>query len=286
MSRRLNHFFLRLGKGGVFSFSILLVVLLGWLDYITGFEVSFSYFYLLPISLVTWYVGIRSGLFITGLGVLSWLGSNWLAGEVYTSEWIRYFNAGVRLAVFSMIASLFYQLKTAIESERALARTDYLTGVFNRREFTEQLELEIKRANRFAYPVSLAYIDLDNFKQVNDVYGHSVGDEHLKLIAASVSVIIRKTDLFARLGGDEFGLFLPNVDQRGAKITLEKIERAVLHELRRLNSPVTLSAGVITFNCPPKSVDLMLKEADALMYNAKQAGKKKILYIEIIEGNL
>lgn len=273
--------FALLGRVGNLALSVLLVIALGWLDYVTGFEISFSFFYLIPISLITWYVGIREGILFTIIGVLTWLISNWLAGDTYSNEWIRLFNAGVRLTVFSMIAFLLYELKLAIHTERVLARTDFLTGVFNRREFTEQLSLEINRAERLHYPVTFAYIDLDNFKTLNDEKGHSAGDGQLRLIAQTITQVIRKTDLFARLGGDEFGLFLPNVDQVNAKIAIEKVSKAVVHELRLLNSPITLSIGVVTFHTPPDNVDKILNKADALMYQAKQAGKQHAVYFEV-----
>lgn len=275
-----DEWFSIMGRKGILAFSILLVACLGWLDYATGFEITFSFFYLIPITLITWYAGLRAGISMTFLGVSTWLVSNWLAGETYTSEWIRFFNVGIRLSVFSLFAYLLHELKSAYNTERVLARTDFLTGVFNRREFIEQLEIEIGRAKRLDYPVSLAYIDLDNFKYVNDGKGHSAGDEQLRLIAHTIMGVIRKTDLFARLGGDEFGLFLPNVDRASAKNVMEKIENAVMRELDRVNSPVTLSAGVVTFQAPPANVDTLLQRADALMYQAKQSGKKRTIYKE------
>lgn len=275
---RLDRLFGVLGGNRILFIALVLIALLGWLDYVTGFEISFSFFYLLPISLTAWYVGIGTSHLITGISVLTWLISNRLAGEVYSSEWIHFFNAGVRLVVFTGIATLLYELKTAFQLERRIARTDYLTGVFNRREFIEQLGLELRRADRLKYPISLAYIDLDNFKQVNDEQGHSAGDEHLKLIATTISNVIRKTDLFARLGGDEFGLFLANVDRRNAEFVLKKIQSAVMHELEEKNSPVTLSIGVVTFLSPPLNVDAMLRRADELMYQAKNKGKDRAVY--------
>lgn len=278
---QLNYFFLALGKRRIFIFSALLLLVLGWGDYATGFEISFSFFYLIPISIVTWYIGIRSGYFMTMCGLLIWVVSNLLAGETYSSEWIRFFNTAVRLVVFMMIASLIHELRTALQKEHESARTDYLTGVFNSREFHEQLEIEIKRASRLHYPISLAYIDLDNFKRVNDAYGHSTGDVQLKRIAEIIGTTIRKTDIFARLGGDEFALLLPNLDSEHAKLVFQKVERAVLQGLAELNSPITLSAGVVTFKSTPKNVDDMLRKADALMYEAKNSGKAKAMYFVV-----
>lgn len=282
MTRRtfasLNSFFFLLGKRGVFIFAGMLLLLLGWVDYATGFEISFSFFYLIPISIATWYIGIRSGYLMTLIGVLTWVFSNQLAGESYSSEWIRFFNTAVRLTVFMMIANLLHELKTALQKEHDLARTDHLTGVFNSREFYEQLAFEIKRADRLHYPISLVYIDLDNFKRVNDTYGHSIGDIQLKRFAQTVTATIRKTDLFARLGGDEFALLLPNVERQQAELVFKKVENEVMKGLAELQSPITLSAGVITFKRAPESVDEMIHKADALMYEAKTSGKGKAMY--------
>jgi diguanylate cyclase (GGDEF)-like protein len=177
-----------------------------------------------------------------------------------------------------MIANLLHELKTALQKEHEIARTDYLTGVFNSREFHEQLAFEVKRADRLHYPISLAYIDLDNFKRVNDTYGHSAGDFQLKRVTQTITATIRETDLFARLGGDEFALLLPNVDRQQAELVFQKIENEVMKELAELQSPITLSAGVITFKQPPESVDEMIRKADALMYEAKISGKGKAMY--------
>jgi diguanylate cyclase (GGDEF)-like protein len=279
----LERWLAQLSSSAIFLLAAVLVAFLGWLDYATGFEISFSFFYLLPISLTAWYLNLKHAYFFTAVSILTWLISNWAAGQYYSSEWIRFFNALVRLGTFFMIAYLIHTLKFALHAEQTTARTDYLTGIYNKRHFITQLELELKRANRLQYPVSMVYIDLDNFKMVNDDLGHHAGDAQLTLIAQTISGLIRKTDLFARLGGDEFGLFLPDTDQARARPVLEKIERTVLHELSILNSPITLSMGVITFQAPPQDTDTIIKAADALMYQAKQTGKQQTIYHQFDE---
>jgi diguanylate cyclase (GGDEF)-like protein len=279
--RLLNGFFFTLGRGGVFAIVIFLVVLIGWLDYWMGYELSLSFFYLFPLGLATWYLNRRAGYLVAFFCVVIWDLANRANGQVLSSELIRYWNMGIRMASYSAVALVLGNLKLAIQVERTIARTDDLTGVFNRREFNEQLAFEVQRAVRLMYPISLAYIDLDNFKQVNDEQGHSMGDKHLKLIAQTIAVVIRKTDLLARLGGDEFGLFLPNVDATNVKIVVEKICKAVERELTDIQSPVTLSVGVVTFKIPPMSVDEMIHKADALMYQAKLTGKNQVIYFEV-----
>ena len=272
-----------MSKAAFIPLTVLLVALLGWLDYATGFEIAFSFFYLIPISMAAWYLTLKYAQILTVTSLLLWMISNWLAGESYSSEWIRFFNTAIRLATFLMFAHVLSNLKAAFRSEQHTARTDYLTGIHNKRQFIEQLGLELKRASRLQYPVSMVYIDLDNFKMVNDDLGHEAGDRQLALIAQTIAGLVRKTDLFARLGGDEFGLFLPDTDQARARPVLEKIESKVSQELRRLNSPVTLSIGVITYHNPPQDPKAIIQAADALMYQAKQTGKHRTLYHDFNE---
>lgn len=280
-ANRLNGLFSRMSKRRVIVLVTLLTMLFGLLDYWVGYEVSLSFFYLMPIGIATWYFGGRIGYGSALICVVVWDISNRFSGQVHTSELVRYWNMGIRMASYSAFVLLLSELKLALQFERLLARTDHLTGIFNGREFIEQLKFEIQRAERLQYPVSLAYVDLDNFKKVNDEHGHSMGDQHLQLIAHTISAVIRKTDLFARLGGDEFGLFLPNVDQTNARFVLGKIEDAVMRELKEIESPVTLSIGVVTFKSPPATVDDMIRKADALMYQAKLMGKHQTVYFEV-----
>ncbi|MCL4273002.1 MAG: GGDEF domain-containing protein [Anaerolineales bacterium] len=271
----------QLSTTGVYAIAFLLIVLIGWLDYSAGSEIAFSFLYLLPISFVTWYASLRGGYFVIAASLAVWLVTTRLTGEYYHSEWTRYFDLGSRLAVNLLIAFLLNELKLALQLEREMSRRDPLTGIFNSREFRAQLGQELQRADRLSYPISLMYIDLDNFKQVNDTRGHSAGDEQLKRIAQVIGGIIRKTDLFARLGGDEFALFLPNVDRASVKYVVNKVEEAVSREMTALASPVTLSIGVVTFHSPPLSVDDLLNKADALMYRAKTAGKQRAMYFVV-----
>lgn len=278
---RIDAWLNRLSPEGVHLVVLVTVAVIAALDYFIGYEATTSFFYLIPIFLATWYRSARLGYLVTIAGILLWTWTNAATGEVYSNAFIPVWNAAVRIFTFSLFVYLLQELKLAYHSERALARTDHLTGIFNSREFYEQLELELKRADRLVYPISLAFIDLDNFKRVNDELGHIEGDAQLRKVTAAVSGAIRKTDLFARLGGDEFALFLPNVDQANAKQVMQKIESSVAAEMQAIGSPITLSVGVITFSRPPESVIELLRKADALMYQAKTLGKNRALYFEV-----
>ena len=277
---RIHTFFAKRNKPTALYAGLLLVALVGYLDYVTGFEVSISFLYLVPISLVTWYVSSRAGYLVTFMSISTWILSNWAAGETYTQEIFRYWNASTRLVVFILVIWLLQEFKRALAHERMLSQTDYLTGIANNREFYQQIQAELRRASRSKRPISLAYIDLDGFKQVNDRLGHRSGDALLRTVANIFQSTIRRTDTAARLGGDEFAILLPNTGQAGAHCIMQRLQAAFLKRMEEAQTNVTLSAGVITFTHLPDSVDEMIHQADALMYKAKTGGKNEILFAE------
>jgi len=278
---RLHKVFSSLSRNSVLLVVLTMIVFLGYLDYVTGVEISFSFFYLIPISITAWYVGVKAGTVIVGISIIAWGVSNQLAGQTYSNGMTLYFNGLVRILVFLMIAMLLNELKLALRHEQKLSQTDYLTGALAKREFYARAELEIHRAHRYLLPLTLAFIDLDSFKLVNDSYGHAEGDNQLKSISDAAASVIRKNDIFARVGGDEFALLLPETDRQNAMFVVQKVKDCMMSNLQRRNSPVTLSIGVITFANAPLSVNEMLEHADALMYQAKKQGKNQVLYIQV-----
>lgn len=136
--------------------------------------------------------------------------------------------------------------------------------------------MELDRFQRYGRAFSLAYLDLDNFKTVNDRWGHAVGDEVLRLIAKFIQRHIRRTDVLVRLGGDEFTLLLPETDAQMARAVCGKIQAGLAAEMRARQWPVTMSIGVLTCQAPPPSVDVLVSRADELMYTAKRGGKNCI----------
>lgn len=271
-------FFSKLSRRNTTVFVLLLISLLGVLNYVSGFEITFSFFYLLPVAIATLYLGRAEGRLTVVMSVLIWAVSNRLAGELYSREIIRYWNIGIRLVVFILFAELLYELKQALANEQILSRTDFLTGINNRREFYNRTDLEILRAKRYGHPTTIALLDLDSFKQVNDQLGHSEGDKLLKIIAQTISSTVRKTDVAARMGGDEFVLLFPDTDQNEAYFAIEKVRTALAGMINNTGLAVTFSLGAITFLSTPESVDVMLNKADKLMYSAKERGKNEVAY--------
>ena len=170
------------------------------------------------------------------------------------------------------------QLKEAYRRIEELAELDELTGSFNRRCIMRMLEDEIARAHRTRTPFSVALIDLDWFKRINDAYGHPTGDEVLRTFAITVFANIRSIDRFGRYGGEEFLLILPDTPHEVAARILDR-QREIIAELDwsafSSGLRVTISAGVATLN-PNEAPDALLARADSALYAAKARGRNRI----------
>lgn len=263
----------------VFVAGLILMALLALLDNEIRPERLFSVlFYLIPICLVAWFSGLWQGVLISALVVFVKYKVESLHGRVYSDPLDFIWEGGVRLVFFQIITALLVALKRELLIEKIMARTDYLTGLANRRNFLESAEMEISRSERYKRPFSAAYIDVDDFKKINDTYGHNAGDKVLKMIAKIIGDNIRKTDLAARLGGDEFALLLPETDKNSAKMIMQKIHSLLSASTRSFSFRITFSAGSVTFENPPFSADEMVKIADELMYGVKKSGKNNVKY--------
>ncbi len=272
----LVEFFSQRSRAFIVSFSLLCIALLGIINYLSGPEVSFLIFYTAPIILAAWYVGRGAGFLMCLASGFSWLVVAIFTHGHYTHPLIPYWNVAVLLGFILILSNIVSAFKKSMEHERELARTDYLTGTVNSRFFAELAEAEITRARRHAHPFTVAYMDVDDFKLINDGLGHSAGDALLRHVADSIKEQVRAIDVVARLGGDEFAILMPETDERAAATVIRRVRRSLLQVARRHDWPVTFSMGVVTWETPPASVDDMLRAADDLMYAAKHGGKNTI----------
>lgn len=272
------HYFEALNKSVLVICSIILVLLLGVMDYLTGFEFSFSLFYLLPVAIAAWYINRNFSFFISGLSALTWFLSNGAAGESYTHPAIGYWNTLVRLGFFTLISFLLNNLKQSLERERDLSRIDFITGITNSRAFYDLANIELLRSYRYKHYFSVAYIDIDDFKQVNDRLGHNVGDKLLRVIAETLRTNLRRTDIAARMGGDEFILFLPEANEQSARATFTKVRASLLEAMKHNHWSVTFSIGAVTFRPVPIGLDDVIRQVDGLMYEVKANGKNNIRF--------
>ncbi|OGC56144.1 hypothetical protein A2797_02195 [candidate division WWE3 bacterium RIFCSPHIGHO2_01_FULL_48_15] len=161
-----------------------------------------------------------------------------------------------------------------LEQLKQEARTDHLTGILNRRGFEESLTTEFERSKRFGHTFSILFIDLDSFKEINDQFGHSRGDEVLRELTRLINQQVRKIDFLARLGGDEFVLVLPETTTRGAYSLAEKLRQKVKDS--NLSS-VTVSIGVASFPEHAPGLEDLLAVADSAVYKAKKIKNKVVL---------
>jgi diguanylate cyclase (GGDEF)-like protein/PAS domain S-box-containing protein len=168
------------------------------------------------------------------------------------------------------------ELRASLQDERNLSRIDFLTGIANRRALYEAIEAEAKRSKRHKRPFTLAYLDVDNFKEVNDVFGHEVGDRLLKKVANKIRQVTRETDLVARLGGDEFAILFSAINGEAAVGAVGNLQIALSQLVQEEGWKVSFSIGVRTFRTPPESVESMIKLTDQLMYEVKKSGKNAV----------
>ena len=208
---------------------------------------------------------------------------DYLVKPVHEPELIARLNTGRR------ILALEHSLRAANERNRILSITDALTGAFNRRYMMEQLPRELERCRRYANPLSVIMCDVDHFKQVNDVKGHSAGDDVLQQFVARMQRSIRATsDWVARLGGEEFLIVLPETGFQGAMIVAEKI-RAIMTSVpfvtREGDVVATSSFGVASteLHGPDLAMksETLIRAADQCLYTSKQSGRNRATGVEI-----
>lgn len=265
----IHSWFSRQSKFTIVVACLLLVGLLGIMDYATGHELTIFFVYLLPVLIVTWYAGKIWGIVLTILSAFTWTYANELAGHVIRGVATHYWNTGIRLLMFFLVVYLLAGLRSSLQHEQELSRTDFLTGVLNTREFIRSAKLEIQRSLRYHHPLTIVYIDLNNFKRVNDTYGHHTGDQVLREVAQAMQSNLRSSDLVGRLGGDEFAILFVEADGQAASQAIEKIRNVLLQGVGQMQYPISISAGMVSYQTPTDTIEEMLTKADQQMYQEK-----------------
>lgn len=254
---------------------ILLVILIAGVDRFTSEDISVYVFYSLPIFLAAWFGGINAGVLVAGASSVAWLTVDLLDNSI-PDHLLLYGNAFVRLVFFIAISLMLTTLKQTLDREIALAHQDFLTGLANRRNFFSAASRELDRVRRYKHPFTVAFIDLDNFKGINDRMGHATGDTLLTIVGETLRTNTRITDLTARIGGDEFVILLPETGYDAASTVIRKLQDELRATMKANNWDVSFSIGMSTYETPPGSVDEMIGRPDRLMYSAKQEGGNQL----------
>ena len=178
--------------------------------------------------------------------------------------------------------SLSYELQTAKEQAEMLARTDFLTGMNNRRSFYDLCETPFKLARRHGQDLAAILFDIDQFKNINDAHGHAVGDEVLKNLSRIVAETCRESDVAGRVGGEEFAILLPHTDAQNAyelaQRLREQMEQSIVHSDRG-DVKFTASFGVAQMRPECESLEALVAMADGAMYEAKQRGRNGVFVV-------
>jgi len=238
-----------------------------------------------PVVLCGVYVGLTAWLWGRSAGYVAALGASaiivgtvrlHLPADAPAAAIVWLVTA--RPAGFFASAHILATLRAALDRERLAARRDMLTGVDNRLAFEEKAENAVRRAKRKRSSLTMAFIDCDDFKAVNDTLGHEAGDELLRVIGQTLRLNVRPEDVVARVGGDEFAVVFHDCKTQCPHVAVRRLRRVVSQELKIRGWNVTLSIGVATFKSVSGTYRDILRAADKLQYSAKATGKNAVLY--------
>jgi diguanylate cyclase (GGDEF)-like protein len=275
---KLKHHFKTLNTRSRLWLACLMVVLICLADIVLGSAVTLCSLYALPVLFITWYVDTKTGFKIAVLAFIALEITYWAnelnGGNLW--DWLGYnvFALGILVnQIILFVMTHFLRIKMA---ELTLwADHDPLTKIFNRRAFMNTLEREFEHMQRYQNPFAIAFLDLDNFKYINDTFGHNEGDALLKVVAHTMKTHCRSSDTVARLGGDEFAVLITEASPEHAAMVLSKMSTAIRDNCKQGNWPVGVSLGSIYFMHLPKDTETAIKMADELMYEVKKSNKNQ-----------
>ena len=239
-------------------------LLVGILDFVTPPEVVLTAPFLVIISFAVWYGTPLHGFLVASFGVISRFLSE--RGYIVEHPVLSTWNFALEVSVLFGVALLASQFKTALLKERALARSDALTGLLSRRGFDELVLRELARSIRQRTSISVALMDIDRFKAINDTQGHKAGDLLLQQLGTALQKAVRNVDVLARWGGDEFVLLMPDTNQKEAEIAILRIKERIAPILQAWD--IGLSIGVAQVR--EYGFEAALIEADTQMYSSKR----------------
>lgn len=256
------------------------ILAVAMVDHLTGMQIQVFPLYFLPLILAAWQFNYRSSVATAIFIAAVWSAVQYSNGRTFPQAGIWAINFVVQAGTFTILALLVGMLRDALHRERDLSRTDPLTGLANSRSFFERAGSVLAMCHRNMQPATLAYIDLDNFKNANDTLGHTSGDAMLRTLTRVLTENLRASDVAARMGGDEFVVLLPDTSRETAGRALEKVRMKLAQTEDFHASGVTVSIGAVTWPAAPSDITPMIKAADRLMYRVKETSKNRVIVQE------
>jgi diguanylate cyclase (GGDEF)-like protein len=261
----------------------------GVLDYRTGPWLSLSILYVMLVLAAAWWLG-RGPALLAGLTA----GVAWFEAEAFgrrgEPRLDLMWNAGTRLIMLVAMAAMVVRIRTdrrrlsqvnarlgeLLSGAEHLARTDALTGLPNRRAADETLKRLAAHAGRQVSPLSVVMLDLDHFKQINDIHGHDQGDRALAAVGETLRSTLRASDFAARYGGEEFIVLLPDTDRDAARDVAEKLRLAIQETEVTHVGPLSASFGVAVMPADATEIEQLIRKADRALYSAKADGRNRV----------
>ncbi|HTI06866.1 MAG TPA: GGDEF domain-containing protein [Gemmatimonadales bacterium] len=258
----------------------LLILFVYWVNSITPPDARLGILYVIPVLLITWTEGVLWGVAVGLASIVLREAVAWQQMPVDTPAVWRIANGLAYVAVVSVAMAGLQRLRRSQAELAKLVIQDQLTNVLNARAFADRLAQELDRNRRYPHPLSLLYMDLDNFKVINDTHGHQTGDAVLRLVADAMRSSVRQADVVGRLGGDEFAVLLPETDAQLADTAAKRLV-AGLRNVFKGTPSVTASIGVVSCSATDASTDDLLRRADQAMYDAKRMGKDRVVQVAL-----
>jgi diguanylate cyclase (GGDEF)-like protein len=232
-------------------------------------------FYLVPVLLSTWFAGLGGGVAFLAANMLLRLLID--LEQTDAAALVIVANQGSFAVVAGIMMVAFWHLQQTQRELQDLAIHDPLTRGLHARAFSDRLTQELNRNRRYRHPVSLLYLDLDNFKSLNDSRGHQTGDTVLRLVADAMRLAVRETDIVGRMGGDEFAVLMPETDGALADTVARRLNEGIKTAFPAA-PVVSASIGIVSFDDTAATADDVLRRADQAMYEAKRSGKDQVVH--------
>lgn len=243
--------------------------------YLTGSQLVLFIFFVVPIFQVTWAVGDGAGIFLAVFSAIIWFIAD-LVGSRYSNFYIPLINVIIGFIVSIGLIYTLELFKRLLQREQETSHEDVLTGTPNLHEFFLMAEREIMRARRKVSPITIAYLGIDDFEQVNERYGKKTGSIILHKLANSLLDFTRSTDVSARIREKDFVVLLPETDIEGGLKGIQRVKELLTEIIAEYEWPIKFSVGLVTYNILPENVDEMIKTADELQNEAKDSGNERI----------